>query len=578
VEELRARLAKAEEKGKLLKAEIKGKAKKTASPQAISKGRQIAMKQHYGASGNLETKPFVDPKKGCLLNCKAFAVEQADEEAKLLEAEIKGKVKKTGTTQALSKGHQMAMKQHYGAPGNQESKPLKKAAMKKVWLSASMAASKKAAANTRAHTPPLSPKKEQVAKLLEDVKESLAAEAAATNAALMLSASKKAAANSRGHTPTLSTNKVKVAKLLRDVQESLTAEAGATRAALMLLENQQQKHQSGSLMQRITAVESGERKLILDANLGEGTREEGGRGRGRAADDHPADAEAERFVAAVSNATSVNCSIFDVTNETACIPQECNVTELNAAYHSLLPACIQREADSSAAESEPMNASSASNEPEPRNITEAEARNTSEAASEEAMNNSSATSAASRAPLAAWNEPMNTSDAYVDSGAAGVVKGEVSVLKPHTDTIYCYDDDDTDGGFTRHARPSSYCWAHRAYCELYCEGDIMSTPPPLVAMPGRAPDNSNYVSWRSWAKALRSLSPYALLGSNIVGEPKFNYGGINEVQPVKLPEPPDQHPEPSATLGEALEKAESDAYPRAWAHMGIVAKPYQDGR
>ena len=448
--------------------------------------------------------------------------------------------------------------------------------MKNVWLSASMAASKKAAANTRA--PPLRPRKEQVAKLLQDVKESLAAEAAATNAALMLSASKKAAANSRGHPPTLSTNKLKVAKLLRDVKESLTAEAGATSAALMLLEHQQQQHQSGSLMQQITAVESGERKLILDANLGEGTREEGGRGRGRAAFDHPADAEAERFVAAVSNATSINCSIFDVTNETVCIPQECNVTELNAAYHSFLPACIQPEADSNAAASEPRNASSASNEPEPRNIAEAEARNTSDAASEEAMNNTSATSAASRAPLAAWNEPMNTSDAYVDSGAAGVVKGEASVLKPHTDTIYCYDDDDTDGGFTRHARPSSYCWAHRAYCELYCEGDIMSTPPPLVAMPGRAPDNSNYVSWRSWAKALRSLSPYALLGSNIVGEPKFNYGGINEVQAVKLPEPPDQHPKPSATLGEALEKAESDTYPRAWAHIGVVAKPYQNGR
>ena len=63
-----------------------------------------------------------------------------------------------------------------------------------------------------------------------------------------------------------------------------------------------------------------------------------------------------------------------------------------------------------------------------RNTTEAEPRNTSDAASNAEPTNH--TSAEFGAPLAAWNEPMNTTEAYVHSGAAGVVKGEVPVIKP----------------------------------------------------------------------------------------------------------------------------------------------------
>jgi len=66
-----------------------------------------------------------------------------------------------------------------------------------------------------------------------------------------------------------------------------------------------------------------------------------------------------------------------------------------------------------------------------RNTTEAQPRNTSDAASNtteaEPTNH---TSAELGAPLAAWNEPMNTTESHVHSGAAGVVKGEVSVIKP----------------------------------------------------------------------------------------------------------------------------------------------------
>ena len=63
-----------------------------------------------------------------------------------------------------------------------------------------------------------------------------------------------------------------------------------------------------------------------------------------------------------------------------------------------------------------------------RNTTEAEPRNTSDAASNAEPTNH--TSAEFGAPLAAWNEPMNTTEAYVHLGAAGVVKGEVPVIKP----------------------------------------------------------------------------------------------------------------------------------------------------
>jgi hypothetical protein len=50
------------------------------------------------------------------------------------------------------------------------------------------------------------------------------------------------------------------------------------------------------------------------------------------------------------------------------------------------------------------------------------------------------------------------------------------------------------------------------------------------------PKHQGYVSWASWEKSLKNLSPFTTYGPALVGEPKFNYGGINKIHPVKVPE------------------------------------------
>jgi len=272
--------------------------------------------------------------------------------------------------------------------------------------------------------------------------------------------------------------KVQVQTVLKDIQQSLAAQQAATRAALMLLTSQDEAHAANSGSEEDVPPDS------------EGKRPAGDRG--RTGLEEPA-------VTGGENETA--CTNFTVTNETECLPPACNATEINMSWNTSLPIC---------AEAEEGNATQVN----------------------------SSGPAATPAP---WNEPQNTSEAAIESGAAGVVAGDVWAgpqPKPQYDTIYCYDDD-ADGGITRVARSATYCWYHRAYCQLYCQGDIMSTPPPIqMNSPAAAAYGwkSGYVSWASWAKRLKELSPYATFGAAMVGEPKFNYGGINQIHPVKVPE------------------------------------------
>jgi len=208
------------------------------------------------------------------------------------------------------------------------------------------------------------------------------------------------------------------------------------------------------------------------------------------------------------NATGADCINYTVTNKTDCVPRECNTTDINLFWNASLPCCT-------------------------------------------VANSTSTTEVDKDADAAATPAPWNKHEKF-ESDAAGVA-GD----KSHYDTIYCFDDG-ADGSMHRHARTASYCWFHRAYCELYCVGDIMSTPPPSVQQ--HTPDSVAYghkgphLSWASWSKRLKNMSPYAVYGAAMVGEPKFNYGGINEIQPVKIPE----------TTG--------------GRNGGIFEKYYQDGR
>ena len=323
-----------------------------------------------------------------------------------------------------------------------------------------------------------------------------------------LSASKGHAAKqssdavARAYTPNRM-KKVKVKTVLKDIQLSLAAQQQATHAALMLLESQ-----------------DGEEEKNKDSG-----------DRGRTGLDTPAamKGDNETASAAMTEENETACANFTLTNETECLPAACNATEINELWNASLPVCVEAE------------------EGKMTQANEADQGNTTH------VNASSPV-----ATPAPWNKPENTSEAAADSGAAGVVAGDEWAghePKPQYDTIYCYDDN-ADGGFTRVARSATYCWYHRAYCELYCEGDIMSTPPPInMDSPAEAAygENRGHLSWTSWAKRLRDLSPFVTLGATLVGEPKFNYGGI-KIGPVKVPE----------TTG--------------GRKGGIFEKPYQDGR
>lgn len=302
--------------------------------------------------------------------------------------------------------------------------------------------------------------------------------------------------------------KLQITRVLKDISQSLAAQQAATNAALMLLVSEEQ--QGGGEMvlkteENVKAIDDDrdDRQGKDDADEGAG-KVEGARGRTGLEEE-------------AGNATElVDCANLTLTKETACIPLECNATDINEQYNVSLLEC---------------NAS---------NVSVAAMPSPSDVEVE-------------------WNKAQNTTEAALDSGAAGVVQGDVwagAQKKPTYDTIYCYDDD-ADGGMIRHARSATYCWYHRAYCELYCEGDIMSTPPPIeMNSPAAAAYGwkDGYISWNSWAKRLKMLSPYAVFGPAIVGEPRYNNGGINNLQPVKIPE----------TTG--------------GTNGGIFEKPYQDGR
>jgi len=287
--------------------------------------------------------------------------------------------------------------------------------------------------------------------------------------------------SARGHAP-VRLKKVQVATVLKDIQASLAAQQQATHAALMLLASQSSSD--------------------AEDDAGEGGRVAGERGRTALEEGDVAGGLDD----ANGTVESLNCSDFTVANDTVCIPSACNVTEINVSWNMSLPLC--------------------------RNSTVNDSVH---------YNETGANGTPPDATPAPWNEPQDTKEAAVESGAAGVVKGDVwagAQKKPTYDTIYCYDDN-PEGGFTRHARSATYCWYHRAYCELYCEGDIMSTPPPVpMNSPAAAAYGwrSGYVSWQSWAERLKMLSPFATDGPAIVGEPKFNVGGINKIHPVKIPE------------------------------------------
>jgi hypothetical protein len=379
---------------------------------------------------------------------------------KLARAEKRG-VRKAETTKGPSP-------KAAAAAGNKASKALKKGALRDAWLSASAEQQQKAAVTEdkgagHKYTPPRI-KKIQITRVLTDISQSLAAQQAATNAALML-------LESEGGQGAESDDEDKHVVLRTEANEEAIDDDRDDR-------------------QRKDDADEGARKV------------EGARGR----------------TGLKEAASLVDCTNFTVTNETECIPLDCNATDINEHYNVSLPECA-------------------------------------------GANTSNISVAATPAPSveAEWNKVQNTTEAAIDSGAAGVVQGDVWAgpqKKPQYDTIYCYDDD-ADGGMTRHARSATYCWYHRAYCELYCEGDIMSTPPPIdMNSPAAAAYGwkGGYVSWTSWAKRLKMLSPYAVFGPAIVGEPKYNNGGINNLHPVKIPE----------TTG--------------GTNGGIFEKPYQDGR
>ena len=311
-----------------------------------------------------------------------------------------------------------------------------------------------------------------------------------------------AAALVRPHNP-VRLKTVQISTVLKDIQASLAAQQQATSAALMLLASQGSTGAEGDPEQDHRG-RTGRRKDVELENEGNGT-------------------------------VAFNCSDFRAGNHTVCIPRECNSTEFNDSLNTSLPECADPDATTAAASTDTATAN------------------------ETVSNNDTLVLPPPPPPPAPWNEPQDTRGAAVESGAAGVVQGDVwagAQEKPSYDTIYCYDDN-ADGGFTRHARSATYCWYHRAYCELYCEGDIMSTPPPVaINSPAAAAYGwrSGYVSWESWAKRLKMLSPFATYGTAVDRLPKFNVGGINKIHPVKIPE----------TTG--------------GTNGGIFEKYYQDGR
>jgi hypothetical protein len=309
----------------------------------------------------------------------------------------------------------------------------------------------------------------------------------------------------RAYTPNRM-KKVQVQTVLKDIQLSLAAQQEATHAALMLLESQDGEEEK--------------------------TKDSGDRGRTGLETTAAMHGENETASTAMTEENETACANFKLTNETECLPAACNATEINDMWNASLPVCVEAEEGS---------------------MTQA---------NEADQGNTTQVNASSRiATPAPWNRLENTSEAAADSGAAGVVAGDEWAghePKPKYDTIYCYDDN-ADGGFTRVARSATYCWYRRAYCELYCEGNIMSTPPPInMDSPAEAAygENRGHLSWTSWAQRLRDLSPFVTLGAALVGEPKFNYGGvkIGAVTSVKVPE----------TTG--------------GSNGGIFEEPYQDGR
>lgn len=324
----------------------------------------------------------------------------------------------------------------------------------------------------------------------------------AKRTALVPAFSEKAGNPARAYRPAR-IKTVQAATVLKDIQLSLAAQQQATNAALMLLDSQNPED--------IDDGSSEGKEVVLETGFNH-AKVHGERGRvGPVKGVEENDAN-----------TASSCSNYTVTSETECVPQCANVTKINQLWNTSLPEC---------------------------NATVANSTNTTEVAESEV--------AVTPAP---WNKPDNTREAGLESGAAGVVAGDVwtgAQHRPIYDTIYCYDDG-ADGSMQRHARKANYCWFHRAYCELYCVGDIMSTPPPSVQQ--HTPDSVAYgykgphVSWASWSKRLKNLSPYAVYGAAVVGEPTFNYGGINEIHPVKVPE----------TTG--------------GRNGGIFEKYYQDGR
>jgi hypothetical protein len=322
--------------------------------------------------------------------------------AKLAKAEGMGKVgtnAAAATSRLRASGKQGPLSPRAAAAaGNRNSKALRKSALRDVWLSAALpeAAQKKAASSRRIKT-------------------------------------------------------VKTATILKEFVKSMQAQQQAVSAALELLEDKEEKASEGK-----ADADADGKEVVLDIEGRRGhdeggnekeTREEDG-GRGRNATGGGDEATAT---------SSVNCSMLAATNETACIPLACNVTEANERWNTSLPACVA---------------------PLPEQATNSSLNVTARAEEPAEVNREHATPA----PPAIWNRPENTAEAGVNSGAAGVVAGDVwvagSLARPEHDTIYCYDDA-ADGGFTRHARRASICWYRRAYCELYCEGDIMSTPAPV---------------------------------------------------------------------------------------------------
>ena len=278
--------------------------------------------------------------------------------------------------------------------------------------------------------------------------------------------------------------------VLQQLQASMAEQARATRAALTLLKA---RATGGDTAGDAGTAEQQNSDSDADGHAGAGIQGE----RGRTGEEERGNVEAQEAGASQNHFSCSNVTLE--INETQCIPQACNASAVNALWNASLPECAEAETSFSGI--------IGATKPPP--VSESK-----------------------------QNESENT--ATPPSAVEGNVRAGVQA-KPSFDTIYCYDDAPDGDGFVRHARSATYCWYHRAYCELYCEGDINTTPPPVdMNSPAAAAYGwkSGYVSWKAWAKRLKLLSPYATLGPALIGEPTWNAGGIkiSEVSPVKVPE------------------------------------------